>query len=133
MGAFVQPEGVHVLEAEPHSEVRFEHIALARGVQANGAVATALHPEPMNRGVLLQTRVVTDASDVIVAHVDIVNNQGVVFACGIGLDVERVAALAEGDLVGSSSVDEGVVALAKICTEINFSIGNMISAWASKH
>ena len=109
MGAFVQPEGVHVLEAEPHPEVWCDDIVLARGVQANGAVAMALHPEPMNRGVPLQVRVVTDACDVIVAHMEIVNHQGVVFACGIGFDFERVAALAEGDVVRTAAVDEDTI------------------------
>ena len=64
VGAFVQPEGVHVLEAEqPHPEVRRDDVVMARGVQANGAVAMTLHRESLNEVIPIQLDILAHAYD----------------------------------------------------------------------
>ena len=63
VGAFVQPEGVHVLEAEPYPEVRRDDVVMARGVQANGAVAMALHRESLNGVIPIQLGILAHAYD----------------------------------------------------------------------
>ena len=63
VGAFVQPEGVHVLEAEPHPEVRRDDVVMARGVQANGSVAMALHRESLNGVIPIQLGILAHAYD----------------------------------------------------------------------
>ena len=64
VGAFVQPEGVHVLEAEqPHPEVRRDDVVIARGVQANGAVAISLHRESLNGVIPIQLDILAHAYD----------------------------------------------------------------------
>ena len=39
VGAFMQPEGVHVLEAEPHPEVRWDDVVMALHCESlNGVI-----------------------------------------------------------------------------------------------
>ena len=63
VGAFVQPEGVHVLEAEPHPEVRRDDVVMARDVQANGSVTMALHRESLNGVIPIQLGILAHAYD----------------------------------------------------------------------
>ena len=62
-GVFVQPEGVHVLEAEPHPKVRRDDVVMARGVQANGSVDMALHRESLNGVIPIQLGILAHAYD----------------------------------------------------------------------
>jgi len=62
-GVFVQPEGVHVLEAEPHPKVRRDDVVMARGVKANDAIAMALHCECLNGVIPIQLGILSHVYD----------------------------------------------------------------------
>ena len=62
-GGFVQPEGVHVLEAEPHLKVRRDDVVMARGVKANDAIAMALHCECLNGVIPIQLGILSHVYD----------------------------------------------------------------------
>ena len=62
-GVFVQPEGVYVLEAEPHRKVRRDDVVMARGVKANDAIAMALHCEYLNGVIPIQLGILSHVYD----------------------------------------------------------------------
>ena len=52
-----------VLEADPYPEVRRDDVVMARGVQANGAVAMAFHRESLNGVIPIQLGILAHSYD----------------------------------------------------------------------